>query len=399
MEYIDNNKINDRLLEWTTATYIGFQYICAAISISKISVFLSLTLILTTVFLLAGKRATVYPSYLLIVMMIFMTFIISMLFLSDITASSDYLIRFILYDVCAFLIGMQRTDKDEVIKKIIIIGAIGMPFVFLTSLDPMNTSNRMGYSYSCLPILIVSFIGITYEKKYIVASMINIVIILAKFAPYAPRGVWVVIFTFFVLVTYRGIIVDKAKGSKFAISILVLLGLTVGFVYLIENLETVIAIVNDFLRSKFDIQIYALEKYLRYLAQDKLYNGRDVLWTLAMREVLKNPIIGHGIGYFESISGGSHCHNIFLQSLCEAGLLFFIPLLAYIGAIVIALVRSPFSNDSSAYKWDILTFCCGIEMLLFSSVYWLYIPFWFFLGSRIGDRRRNKFERLKNGRS
>lgn len=381
----NNSKTN--ITAWLGAVIICFQYVCATIAIPRISIVLASIIIIITAYQLVNHRFIMTARYMTVVAYITVAFLLSFIAISNSTYTLDYLERFILYGLAALLVGFQVSETAGVIKRVIIIGVLGLPFLLLSNVLAMNTSNRMGYAYACLPILVASFLGLEYEKIFKVICGINIVVILAKFAAFAPRGVWIVIATTIVFIVYWKLCVKNGKGTKLITSIIILAFLFGGAIYVFSNLEMVVTAINSFLLSKFNVKIYALDKYLRYLAQDKLYNGRDYLWALAKTTIYESPIVGHGIGYFETLSSGSYCHNIILQGFCEAGVFFGVPLIIYIGRQVSKVLRSPFSENIESFKWLILIFCVGIEMLLFSSVYWYYSLFWFFLGSCLSKKK------------
>lgn len=379
-----NNESNDTAT-WLGAVIISFQYICAMIDISGISIILALFIIAISLYKLVNHSFAITKQYLMIVIYVMIVFLISFSSLTNITHTLNYLERFILYDMIALLIGFQVRDTDGIIRRVVIIGILGMPFLLTSNVTTMNSSDQMGYAYSCLPILITSFLGFGYNRIFKIICSINIVIILVKCSNFAPRGILVIIFTAAVAMFYWYICIKNSKRTKMIISILTLLTLFCMILYLFSNLETIIESINNFLINKFNIRIYAFDKYLNYLAQEKLYNGRDYIWALATNAISESPIIGHGIGWFENFASGAYCHNIILQSFCEAGIFFGIPIIIYIGKQVLRILKSPFSESKASFKWLILIFCIGIEILFFSSVYWSYLLFWYFLGSYLHE--------------
>ncbi len=84
-------------------------------------------------------------------------------------------------------------------------------------------------------------------------------------------------------------------------------------------------------------------------------------------------MIGKGVGYFEKINE-IYVHQLFLQILCEMGMLglflFLFPITKIVKATVI-------SNLASIYIIPIVLISSILIMLLFSNVYWLSPNFWF----------------------
>ena len=377
---------------WLGSIIISFQYICAMIAIPGISIILAFLIIGISLYQLAKHRFVITKQYLMMVIYVMIVFLISFLFLTETAYTLNYFERFVLYDMVALLIGFQIKDTDGIIKKVIIIGIIGIPFLLISNVDVMNSSDQMGYAYSCLPILIASFLGFGYDRIFKIICSINIIIILIKCSTFAPRGVLVIIFTVIITMLYWHVSTRNSKNLKLIVSISILLILFSGVLYIFSNLENIIECVNDFLIDKFNVRVYAFDKYLRYIAQDKLYNGRDYIWALAINAIRENPVIGYGIGWFENSALGSYCHNIILQSFCEAGIFFGIPVIFYTGRQVLEILKSPFSEDKVSFKWLMLIFCIGTEILFFSSVYWSYMLFWYFLGSYLHKQNRSSLK-------
>ncbi len=383
LSLFDDKKIS--ILSWLASIVICFQYICALISISHISIFLALGLMTVSFYLIISKKVKVLPSFVIIVVFIFIIFGISLLRVGDKQATLMYLEYFLLYDIIAFFIGCQVNDKEDIIKKVVIIGIVGLPLFLRINIESMESSNRMGFAYACLPILLSSLIALKFNKRYIIISLINILIFLFKFSTFAPRGIWVIICTYICYVLFEKMCIGKGKSIRVVSAFFLIICFITLAVLLFANLDSIVSMINDFLVSKLNIKIYALEKYIRYMNQGKLSNGRDELWNLASTLITKKPIFGNGIGFFESVSEGSYCHNFFIQSVCEAGVLFVVPAGIYFIKNIFRILKSSMMNYKTHEVWYIFSFCIGIEILLFSSVYWIYPLFWFFLGSFIRD--------------
>lgn len=380
-----NSKTN--ITEWLGAGVICFQYICAAIAIPRISIILSFIIILVSVYQLINRSFIMTARYMTVTVYIIVAFFLSFVAISNSTYVLNYLERFILFGLPALFVGFQVRETEGIIKRVILLGVLGLPFVLTSNVHEMGSSDQMGYAYGCLPILVASFLGLKYGIKYKVICAINIIVIMARLVAFAPRGVWVIIATTITFVIYWNLCAKNDRGTRLNISIVILVVLFGGAIYVLSNLDVVVATINSFLVKRFNVRIFAFDKYMSYLAQDKFYNGRDYLWSLAGTLIHESPIIGHGIGYFETLSSGQYSHNVILQAFSEAGVFFGIPLTIYIGRQVVKVLCGPFSENRESFEWLILVFCLGIEMLLFSSVYWYYSLFWFFLGSCLGNNR------------
>lgn len=375
------------VVTWLVALQICFQYICATLAFSGVSVILAFILIGISFFEIVKYRIRITSPFLLITLFVILVFIFSILLLPEISFTLNYFERFLLFGVVAFLLGFQVEDKEKVVRRVIVIGTVLLPLMMMGNTLQMNTSNQMGYAYSCLPVLIASFIGLSYGKIYIVLSIINISTMTMKFAAFAPRGVWVIIAIAIALLICWKLCIGRSKKVRIASVTFVIILFLVGVTFIVNNLEFIITSANNFLLNTFNIRVYALEKYLRYLAQDKLLNGRDYSWALAMNIISEKPLLGHGIGYYENLTGGSYCHNILLEALCEGGILFVIPIVIYMCGMILRLVNSFIKQNIEEFHWSVFSFCVGIVILFFSSSYWMYPIFWFFVGAYIRNSR------------
>ncbi len=117
------------------------------------------------------------------------------------------------------------------------------------------------------------------------------------------------------------------------------------------------------------------------LDMEKLGNGRVALWKLAVRGFLEKPVFGHGWRYFKQLaplSGStnvSNAHNVYLQLLCETGVVGF----AIVGTIFVWLLVLIVQKLASAgEKWYYLL---GLYMLVAMMVQGLmdnslYYTYW-----------------------
>jgi len=77
------------------------------------------------------------------------------------------------------------------------------------------------------------------------------------------------------------------------------------------------------------------------------FTGRDVIWSLAVQEWMRNPLFGYGISMWNDAYrmqiGMDHAvsaHNQFLQTLSVAGSIGLIGLLVYLGTLMRYAVRA-----------------------------------------------------------
>ena len=150
---------------------------------------------------------------------------------------------------------------------------------------------------------------------------------------------------------------------------------------IIHNLYDVVVWADSFLNSTFNVSIGALRKIIYYYKKGDLLNGRNDLWDTARGYISESPFLGNGIGYFEYKNEGAYPHSILFQAMCEIGILF--------GGIVLLLliiksIKILFATDKSVlydrYCYSVLVISTGVLILFYSSSYWLWVPFWYYVG-------------------
>ena len=74
----------------------------------------------------------------------------------------------------------------------------------------------------------------------------------------------------------------------------------------------------------------ALVRLLEYSNDDDITNGRLAIWTDTIVAFNESPLLGKGWSWYRSVHGMG-AHNIYLQLLCECGLLGAVPVYAVLG--------------------------------------------------------------------
>ena len=101
--------------------------------------------------------------------------------------------------------------------------------------------------------------------------------------------------------------------------------------------------------------------------------GRTTFWTLAIEEFKKHPIFGIGWGEFQKINPrGWHAHNIYVQILCETGivgfslcLIWFLYFLVTTTSIFLKERKRIIVVSEKNEKWIITSFCIQAFFLLY----------------------------------
>ena len=106
-------------------------------------------------------------------------------------------------------------------------------------------------------------------------------------------------------------------------------------------------------------------------------NNRGTLYALAFREFLKAPITGMGpCGY--SVKYSMYPHNVFLELLCETGLLGTIPFLAILLFIACKLIR--IGKHDPSMRHLILLLSAYVVNACISGCFWFHSAMFFTLG-------------------
>lgn len=320
------------------------------------------------------KNAVIFP-----IIYISIIFLISYIFVPNAGNISNYSMRFYAFCIISMIIGMQKIDVKKTLSYINIIGIICVILLNMREFDHYNTGEKMGISYAMLPVLLSGVIVLFLTKKYKLIALANIILIMRNYISIAPRGVWVSVALFLILFSF--VFLKKNKiihGFVAQTGYLVLMSSLA--LWFNENMEEILKNINDFFKRKLRMEIYAIDKYIRYLNKDDVFNGRDIRWQMASECIKRSPIIGNGIGYFETLSNGSYTHNIFLQAMSEAGLFFLIPIIVIIYRSIKQIFSFHDKLDDIERAYISMLFIIGIVVLCYSSVYWMWPPFWYLVG-------------------
>lgn len=340
------------------------------------------------------KKINIEKHYFIFILLIFLFFCLSFIIGNDIEIIRHYLLYFLVYSVVLMAIGTINFNIENVIKYSIFLGFVSIP-IFL--IKDSNLYDKMGMGYSILPIFLISIVGTitSFSKKIKICSMINIGFFGLFYVREGMRGIILAIGAFFILWMH---ILFVSKGNKklrnfFAVLSSSCICLTI-IIFLI-NLVSIVLTVSNFLEDKFKIKIYAFKKFLYYLNKGNVSNGRNMIAKDVIEMIKDSPIIGHGIGYLES-SLHTYAHNIFLQATCEFGIvgfLFVLFIFMYSIKTILFIIPNEYGVNEILKKeslFFIVVFITGMFFLLYSSTYWIYGQFWFFLGILLKKYNRNK---------
>ncbi len=299
-------------------------------------------------------------------------FIISIFFNGE--YASRYLLFFLVFGIPAFLISGFDIDYDYLYKALerfflvyLLVYLLFERSIFLSSNDYWVA--QMGKAYSFVPIILVSMAKLYLYREKLFISIANI-LLASYFIIFdcATRGAILSVALSIILFIY--LLLDKRIRRVYLISILAII------VLIIVNLVSLLQSVQGMLDLSGN-SISAIDKSLMMLSQeDDMSNGRNELYSTAIDLFKKSPVFGWGIGGFEHFNmAPDYPHQLFLQILCEMGLIGLIAMMLLLkGGVKKVFMRSERLTKDRAFLF--ILFMSVIPTLMFSSSYWLLPSFW-----------------------
>lgn len=375
----DNKKINLNNMLATLAFSVHYFIAILGGSILGMSIIYSIFFIQSY-----RRKIKLKKEYIVIIFILFFLLCFSELKLNFLKTTDEYFINFICFDVVLFFIGGIKFNKSKVIQYSVILGFIGLPiFIFKVSI----LYDNMGVGYSVLPLFLISIISLITSSSIIIktCAICNIFTFGLFYAKEGMRGIVLAIIVFFILLLYVSLVskIKKKYRRNFGITVIGIISVLI--IVILKNLNIIILKINFILAKNFHFEIYALKKFLFYIEKGDISNGRSALMRKVVQMIKESPITGKGIGYLES-NIFTYAHNIFLQVTCEFGVLGLLVITyIFIYSLRIIFFVLPYKYRLSEVEkkesvFFLVIFITGIFFLLYSSVYWIYGGFWFFLG-------------------
>lgn len=368
------------------ALILCFHFVNGAIGIQGISAINIAFILGLEVIYIFRKGLKINKYAVLLILSILIVFLFSFLRLSDTHNTLSYFAYFIAFGIVSLLSGTETVNPEKVVKTVLYIGFIGICVYLFRGFESYNSSDTMGISYAMLPVFFSSIIAIAYYKHIRFLALVCAILSLYIYFLYSPRGVWVTILFFgFFFVLFK-IVHYKNNYTQSRIKIIFLILIIIGSWVFIANLYEIINWLDQFVENVFHVSISALNKILFYYKKGDLLNGRIEIWGLAWSYIEQSPFFGNGIGYFENMYRDAHPHNILLQAMCEQGII--------VGGAAVAwllvnslrsLLRTSSSITCENYCYSLMVITLGLVPLFYSSSYWLWVPFWYFVGYLISN--------------
>ena len=254
-------------------------------------------------------------------------------------------------------------------------------------LDPLNgykfTGDYMVFGYF---VMLPAYTGVYVARKYykmkwllpfeIVALLLIII--------YSNQGA---VLSAFSLIILSNILIDEIKIKKiviFVIAISVLIAMSINFKPIIERS---IAITETNGKSSYSL----LKTYGSIYEGSDSLSGRSYYWNEASTLFKKGPVLGNGIGFFQS-KYGTYTHNILLEVAVSFGIFGITGSFLYILYFIAAMMKAA-RNDRLLF---VLGITIGLVPLFFSLQPFIWCYFWVFTLNPWVNLRPNKLRELEN---
>jgi len=186
--------------------------------------------------------------------------------------------------------------------------------------------------------------------------------------------------------------IGRAKSIK---KMVIVTLLSIAVILLLTNLEEVLLFIQQWGVTR-GFSMPALDKMIRMMTLGIEDNGRNDFSSLAIDVFKTSPLLGRGVGYYESVSG-VYTHNMITELLCEAGVIGLLCAMLPILKNFIDLFIGK-QEDSEMRSFNSFLFFITIPLLMFSSSYWLLPSFWmylwFILGGSWADEKEKNADRM-----
>lgn len=278
-------------------------------------------------------------------------------------------IEFLLKCFSLFIIASFPFVSNEIKKYFAIFSLLN--FIVLAAIlvfGWIDNIEYMRFGYAMLPTTLVSIYAFRQHYKILnglvgLSSFILIII-------YGSRGpiLGVLIFLLIILISDK-----KLKIPQKILSLSVLI---IGYFYMFVY-NGFIRIL-DFTYYDLNLQTYSIHK-LRVMINEgfaESSSGRDFLYEQFIEQIMREPILGSGIGITHTLWDITS-HNLFLQIFLEfgvMGMLFFL-LLALTMIFLLLMIRK---TDNELFLLLTIVFAVSFGRLLVSSDMWVRQELWLF---------------------
>lgn len=317
--------------------------------------------------LIYKKRLLISYKYLLFILFIYLLLVIEMLLRPN-RMIGDTLYKFTIYGVIPILLCSKVTNYKNLLWYYAIFTIINGIIYFF---DPLNnykiSGDYMEFGFSkMLPAFAGSIILFNiFKKKY---GIMLVALFFIQMFLYANKGATICAICIFVI-SYIFFNKEKEIILKRLFIIIFLL------LIILLNLETIANMLVQIIQS-INMETYSLTTFLDMLQDNgkNVYHARTDIWQKAIYLFKEKPILGYGVGYFESNFNG-YTHNFFLDIAVSNGLL---GVIIVVATLIFSIKRVVKLQDNYKRYFLIIMFVISFIPMMFSLTYWTVMTFWLY---------------------
>lgn len=281
---------------------------------------------------------------------------------------NNYLFRiiydFIVYGIIPVYLFVQVKYYDKFIEYYSKISILTFAIYFL---DPFNKYYfSKGYMTFGFSAMLPSFIGIYILSHKSSSKIIKIIkwVSFIEIALFGNKGAFLCAFIFIGL---YDLCINKKSKRKFLKYIIILTAIII----IILNIENILKNLISILEH-YNYYSYSLRSFYNVILENSSgLSGRELLWDDAMLIIQSHPILGQGIGLYESMYNG-YSHNLIL----DIGMSYGIIGLMVLTFILLNGVRRYIANKGNERLIYIIFLSLSIPKLMFSSYFYGEMSFW-----------------------
>lgn len=315
------------------------------------------------------KKIVIKKTFLLINLSVIILFLVSLIRVTEGEYTLYYLLNYFIYGTVGTYLMQFKYDYKIIFKYINIIFIVFNVLLVVKYIPLINESTDLDFTMDLSYSVLVGYIATLIYYKYNKGKVIKILSIISLFVSSYylivlnnNRGSILALVIFIIVYALQGI---KKTRNRIILTILFVVISTVGINFIFDNLDKIHTDINWINRLIFQVK------------QNNIATDRDILYDHAIEDIDENPLLGLGIGEFENNNEGQYTHNLFLQLLCENGIIIGVIIGGYIFICFCKNVFTP--NKSDKDKFVIFLLFQSIPRLMLSSVYWLNSYFWIYL--------------------
>lgn len=283
--------------------------------------------------------------------------------------TEEYLYYFLLYGLFTIFLFSMASDYSSMFRLMLVESSvIGVVFVYLTLYKRFYIGNYMMFGHSLIPLTLSLSACYTVFKKKII--LIPEIICLIGIVLEANRSS-LLAFVLFLVFKYLYCSRKHSRTQVIRFFVIVIAGVAI-----VEVVFFNIHSFNLFFNNHgFELRaLEMVEQSIRAADMKLLFAGRFEIWEKAFHMFLESPIIGNGVGAFESVYNG-YTHNIILDILVQFGLVGF-TLFAIALTWSFQCIKNTIIFEKKVFGFYLLSLWLG--KLMFSSIMWEEKTFWLY---------------------